>query len=401
MTTDNLKNKLSRSKDNLSETTKSILNKVPDRYYKLADKMGGQLINNSAGSYVLIKKIYSSDYIHGNFKLADIPLNDIPAAAFSNREEDVFLKQNNFMFFDTETTGLGGSDTVAFLIGCGSLCKNGFEIRQYLLPDYSDETAMLEALTDEFSHEKSIVSYNGASFDVPLINDRLTINRVSDAVEYEHHFDLLHSTRRIFKRRLQNCKLSNIENELLGFFRVDDTPGYLVPSIYFEWLSSENTDLMSSVLEHNRLDIISLYFLMNLISQSYQTKGDNLIDIDDLHSLSILFGRRKDYKSVEKLYVKIKEIDNQELSDDIILYHSLNFKKIGELKKAENLWLTLSDKISKESYRANLELAKYYEKCDNKKALQHTNKAFKICPYGQKHISNLEKRLSRLNKRLK
>ena len=216
--------------------------------------MGGELITNHAGAYVLVKKLYPFHYSHGNICLNEISLDDLPLAAFTPLTEEGIIHQKQLIFIDTETTGLGGSGVVPFLVGVGSLVENGFELRQYLLPDYSDESAMLEDISELFKSSISLVSYNGAAFDIPLLKDRLVINRTAKDIEHCHHIDLLHSSRRLFKRRLKDCRLINIETEILGFSRTDDTPGYLVPSIYFEWLSSENLDLMLSVLEHNRLE---------------------------------------------------------------------------------------------------------------------------------------------------
>ncbi len=307
------------------------------------------------------------------------------------------------LFIDTETTGLGGSGTVAFLIGCASVNAEGLEVRQYLLPDYDDEAAMLEDLLSEFSDKKTLVSYNGATFDLPLMVDRMIINRNAKKIEKKNHVDLLHSARRLFKRRLQNCKLSNIEKELLGFIRKDDIPGYLVPSVYFEWLSSEELELMPGVLEHNRFDIVSLYFLVSHVASAYESEGETLDEIDDLHSLSKFYGRKKQVGSVVKVIDKIESIQINPLDEDILLFQAANFKKIGNFEKAEKFWETIAYSKSKESYRANIELSKLYEhrKKEIRKAIGYAQRAKEICPYGKSHILALDHRLERLNRKIK
>ncbi|UCE25609.1 MAG: ribonuclease H-like domain-containing protein [Candidatus Zixiibacteriota bacterium] len=400
----NIKSKLDRFGAHLQTgSDPPQLKPAPVRYQTLAKAVGGKLVSDRAGSYCVINTVYASGYSHGRFRMNRKRHKVLPRSAFTAQGEDGEVKVKKMVFIDTETTGLGGAGVVPFLVGCGSVTSRGFEIRQYLLPDYADEAAMLESLVNEFGSDRTIVSYNGAAFDLPLIRDRMIINRAATDIEYDYHIDLLHSARRIFRRRLKDCSLTNVEERLFGFKRADDIPGYLIPSVYFEWLSEENTDLMMDVVEHNRLDILSLYFLVRYVAEVHTTEGGVLDEVDDLYSLSRVFGRRKETNLVRQVFSKIDALDPSGLADDIVLYHAMNFKRLGDYTAAVPMWQALSPNESKEGYWANLELAKYFEhrEKDPARALSYARTAQKICPYGGSHQANLTNRLNRLKTKLK
>ncbi len=399
-----LKNKLDRFGNLITPgKNSSKLASPPERYTRLARAVGGELIVRRSGTYCLVETSYPNPYNHGNFRLDTNFRHAAPLSAFRAMEEKGVLSLADMLFVDTETTGLGGAGAVAFLVGCGSIGKNGFEIRQYLLPDYTDEAGMLEDVIEEFTARGTPVTYNGAAFDMPLLRDRMILNRVASDIDHGHHIDLLHSTRRLFRRRLSDCSLISIEENLFDFFRTDDIPGYLIPSVYFEWLSEENLDLMAGVLEHNRLDIVSLLCLIYRLTEIHESEGEVLEAVDDLHSLSRVYGRRRRTESVSRVFSRIDELGGSTLADDIVLYHAMNFKRTGDIGRAVEMWRSLADSRSKEAYWANLELSKHYEHREKnvRLALRHAKKAESICPYGHGHHARLAARLSRLSSKLR
>jgi uncharacterized protein YprB with RNaseH-like and TPR domain len=278
MNSDNLKNKLRRFDSHIQPAGKrSETAPAPDHYQLMAEHLGGELVSNYAGVYCLVRTRYSRQYRHGALELApDRSLRPLTRSAFTVQAQPGRVDPSSLLFLDTETTGLGGAGAVAFLVGCGSLVDNEFEVRQYLIPDYSDETAVLEAVLTELGEDKTVVTYNGAAFDLPLLRGRMIVNRVARDIPTADHIDLLHSARRLFRRRLADCTLTNVERELFDFHRDDDVPGYLIPSIYFDWLSERRLDNMVGVLEHNRLDIVSLWFLVNHIARAFESDGASL-----------------------------------------------------------------------------------------------------------------------------
>jgi uncharacterized protein YprB with RNaseH-like and TPR domain len=385
---------------------KSSITKVyqpPERYERMAKHLGGQLIRTPTGAFCEVVRNYSLAYRHGNAAFDEFrALKRWPLSAYSADETPGDAPTSSMLFVDTETTGLGGTGAVAFLVGLGRVARNGFEVRQYVIPDYSDEAAMLETLDGSFTEDQIVVSYNGLAFDLPLLRDRMIVNRVSREIPVAYHIDLLHAVRRLFRRRLGDCSLTNIEREVFEFYRNDDIPGYLVPSVYFDWLSDESLTDMEGVLEHNRLDIVSLFFLGGLLASVFQSDGEALTEIDDIHSLARLYGRRRQFKRTAELFHRIDSDDNAPLSPDVLLYHAYNFKRHGDWDEAVRLWQQLDGQSGREEYWAHLELAKYFEhrRPDLQAALRHAEAAQEVSPYGESHQKRLRARLIRLRRKL-
>ncbi|MDX9856425.1 MAG: ribonuclease H-like domain-containing protein [candidate division Zixibacteria bacterium] len=382
----------------------SLLNvgTYPPRYQKLAERLGGELVSSETGAFCLVTTCYPYGHRFGNCKL-DVPSSDLTLlnSAFLIKESDREHRLADLLFFDTETTGLGGSGAVAFLIGLGCLTASGFEIRQYVLPDYSDEAALLESVLAECADHRTLVSYNGTAFDVPLVRDRMIINRVDRGFDPPDHLDLLHPTRRLFRRRLGDCTLTNIEREIFAFYREDDIPGYLIPSVYFEWLNSESSGMLAQVLEHNRLDVLTLYFLARYIHEAYVTDGRSLGRADDIYSLSRIYGRRKQHDRVVDIY-RVIDGTAEELAADARLYHAMAMKRAGRIEDALGIWEALVGDGGREAFVAALELAKYYEHRvkDYGRALSLARRAAELAPDSANCRQELERRFRRLEARL-
>lgn len=405
MNDDNLHHKLRRF-DNLITTPKKNqpTTRIPEHYTMLAQALGGELVTNHAGAYCMVRTFYPGSYHHGRMVLPTEQLErSLARSAFAMKELPGNVKVSSLLFVDTETTGLGGAGAVAFLVGCASVTENGFEVRQYLMPDYSDEAAMLEALLEEFSPDKTLVTYNGAAFDLPLLRGRMIVNRVARELAMADHLDLLHAARRLFRRRLGDCSLTNVERELFGFHREDDVPGYLIPSIYFDWLGSRRLDGLTGVLEHNRLDIVSLWFLAVMVAEAFESDGSTLDAADDLHSLARVYSKRKHHDKVVDLCHRRDEISSGVAQPDVALFQAQALKRAGEKEQAVLLWCSLSGGESREAYWANLELAMYYEHTarDYPQALRCALAAQRICSYSKSHRDRLKQRIKRLMNRKK
>lgn len=398
-----IQKRLARVKDLIAEKDLSKKTSLPQRYTKMANQLGGEIVNNFAGSYCLVKTLYDFSYLHGSTPLKNImEIERYSLSAFTTNNENSKIERLRLRFFDTETTGLGGTGTVPFLIGIGSFIDSSFEIRQYIIPDYSDETAMLEDLSEEFGETISIVSYNGSAFDLPIMRDRLILNRVAKEIKHDKHIDLLHPVRRLYKRRLKDCSLTNVEREIFSFYRENDIPGYLVPSVYFTWLNEDKLEDMEAVMEHNRLDILTLAFLMDELSSIFQNNGESLDSIDDLHSLSKIHIRRKNHDRSLDINNRITGLSGENLADDILLFNARIYKKSGEIEKAVSVWERLKSSNSRHGIQANIELAMYFEhkKKDYQNALKCAQKAYKYQGLTERHYKTLGCRVARLLKKI-
>jgi uncharacterized protein len=165
------------------------------------------------------------------------------------------------LFLDTETTGLsGGTGTVAFLVGLAWREGDGLAFVQYFLCDFDQEAALLWAVGECVREAGVLVSYNGRSFDWPLLQTRLVMRRAQWASP--PHLDLLTLARRIFRPRLPDCALQTIEQAVLDLHRADDLPGSLIPGRYFAWLRGGDPHVLDPVFTHNRQDVLSMVLLL-------------------------------------------------------------------------------------------------------------------------------------------
>jgi uncharacterized protein len=167
-----------------------------------------------------------------------------------------------FLFFDLETTGLsGGAGTYAFLVGCASFDDDGaFVTRQFLLTRVADEKPLLAAVAGELARAGALVSFNGKSFDAPVLETRYLYHRLPWAGDRLPHVDVLHPARRFWRdeQEMASCSLVSLERQILGARRIGDVPGIEIPARYFQFVRSGDARPLAAVLEHNRLDLLSL-----------------------------------------------------------------------------------------------------------------------------------------------
>ena len=178
---------------------------------------------------------------------------DVPAI------DEAPIDRRRLLCFDTETTGLaGGVGTRAFMIGVAAWDADVLTVRQLYLTTIAGERAMLETFANWLRPETILVSYNGKSYDAPLLKGRLRLNRVAHRLADLPHIDWLHPTRRVYKGHLPNCKLATIEREVLRIIREDDLPGSEAPAAWLAFLRGQSSTNLGRVLEHNRQDVITL-----------------------------------------------------------------------------------------------------------------------------------------------
>jgi uncharacterized protein YprB with RNaseH-like and TPR domain len=169
------------------------------------------------------------------------------------------LRPSRLAFFDIETTGLsGGSGTYVVLAGLGSFEPDGFRLRQYFLADVAHERAMLTLLAGDLARFDGIVTYNGRAFDVPVVDARFAMAHVPSPCAALALVDLLHAVRRLYRHRLPGCRLAEAERRLLRIERLDDIPGSLIPSLYFDYVRHGRIAPLRPVFRHNADDVLSL-----------------------------------------------------------------------------------------------------------------------------------------------
>jgi uncharacterized protein YprB with RNaseH-like and TPR domain len=175
---------------------------------------------------------------------------------------------DSIVFLDTETSGLaGGTGTFVFLVGLAFRTPVGYRVVQVFMRDPSDEPAFLAGLAQFLAPFKTIVTFNGKSFDIPMLNTRHILNGFTPPFSQLAHIDLLPLARRLWRNRLPSRALKDLEQQILGITRTaEEVPGWLIPELYFDYLHSKDARPLKSVLYHNAQDILSLGLLFNYVA---------------------------------------------------------------------------------------------------------------------------------------
>lgn len=230
----------------------------------VAVTLGGEWREAGGQRYLVVDREYAPGYRHGHVAVSDAAPDDsgvwptlhlLAGAAWPPTGE-------RLLFLDLETTGLaGGAGTYAFLVGCGWFDGPTFRVRQFFLSSFGSERVLLEGVAALAGQACAVVTYNGKSFDLPLIETRYLLQRMATPFAGLPHVDMLHPARRLWRsgdEAASGCRLSELELTLCGHERDGDVPGFEIPGRYFHYVRSGDARGLEVVLEHNRLDLLSL-----------------------------------------------------------------------------------------------------------------------------------------------
>ncbi len=293
------------------------------------------------------------------------PIDEFPGALEVRREtlarmstaelpED--FDPRRILYLDTETTGLGGSGTVAFLVGMGYLTDRGFEVHQFLMRDYDEEPYLLRHVEAGLNRFDMICTFNGASFDVPLLEGRLLMNRMKRDCLDKPHLDLLHTARRLWKMRLGRCNLGRLEALILGKPREDDLPGSEVPQRYFDYLKTRREELLQDILDHNAQDIASLCVLLTHMAGMYE-HPERIRYSEDLYSMGRALERLSRPEEARRCY-RLATPGRMGAQASAALAHS--YRRAGEREQAAAVWREMIE-ARRGGAAPYIELAKYEE----------------------------------------
>jgi uncharacterized protein YprB with RNaseH-like and TPR domain len=305
----------------------------------LEDIAPGVAIANERGEYFQLDFDVPIDHLHGDVALSRLRTigdeavrvlaQELPAGPF-NLASAVFL--------DTETTGLaGGSGTAAFLIGIGFVEGDRFHVRQYFMRDYHEEPAQLLGLARDLARFSSIVTYNGKMFDVPLLEARYALQRARFPLSEAPHLDLLHPARRLWKARLESCRLQHLEAALLRVHRNGDVPGEEIPRIYFDYVRRRDPRALGRIFHHNRLDILSLAALSALAGQWVNEDGW-ACDPRDIVSLGRVLERAQLFARSDEEYRRALAAEDDGARKTALLRLATRAKRDGAHEAAAELW---------------------------------------------------------------
>lgn len=359
--------KIARLKKNIDKINQSQKEKsidIVNQEVKIEEVVSGKFISTPFGDSFIRENYFPRDYRCGEVELFQIFQSS--AKTISSLARDDRLKEidiNKTVFLDTETTGLaGGAGTYIFLVGVGYFEGDRFCVRQYFMRDFNEERALLSALNDLLTNFKAVVTYNGKTFDLPLMKSRYIMSGMKMSLEDPYHFDLLYPARRLWKKRLESCSLSTVEREILKVSRDDDVPGYLIPEIYFKYLRTKDARAIKQVFEHNLQDVLSLVALVSRMCFLVEDPLNNTEYGMDIFSIGKMFDEEKKYEQSTHYYAEaLKHNLAEEEILEILRLSSFAYKRQGKWEKAEEIWKEIIERSPEFIYYPYEELAKYYE----------------------------------------
>jgi hypothetical protein len=389
----------------------SSLPVIKPRFNKsLAEILGAQEISSQFGEVLLYEDLYPYGSSHGDVIISlEDNFHELHKLV-KMRTIDTGIK--NHIFIDTETTGLsGGTGTIPFLIGFGYFDQSGFKLGQLILENPKNEPAQLVEFTKVLQLFENTITFNGKSFDLPLIHTRFTLNKIPDPFVRFSHIDLLHLSRKIWKSRLADRSLKELEKHILHYSRSsDEVPGWMIPQIYFDFLKSGDGTLLRNVSYHNAIDVVSMAALYIKINQMLNDTLDRQnIDLSDLFSIGQMYEQINENEKALNIYnicftsSKFHGIDLINLCRHMAVLH----KKQENWSDASNYWTICTELDDMESCIA---LAKYNEHIvkNSSEALEWVSRAESILlsspgPLFRKTrlISEIDARKRRLRRSMK
>ncbi|MBK7200210.1 MAG: ribonuclease H-like domain-containing protein [Anaerolineae bacterium] len=393
----------------------------------------GQEIETPHGPCFVREVVYPGSTLRSRYALAAClgqPLDTL-AALYPEANLDNF-DFARAAFLDTETSGLGGgAGTYAFMIGVGVFepssgppvsqeeasapAPPAFKVRQFFMRSEREERAVLHALAGVLDAATGLVSFNGRAFDLPLLTNRFIMHRQTPRLTTAPHLDLLHPARRVWRQRLPSCALSSLETQILGLRRDQaDVPGWLIPSLYFQYLQTGDAQDLVGVFYHNLEDILSMVTLAATLTRLLADPwAGETIHALDMAALGYTYDQAGRPAEAERAY---RDALSHPLPDDVRLqtYSRLGqlLKRLQRLSEAAETWQDWITHVTRSANVKDLEpyveLAKYHEwhANDCTAALmwtrwgEHEVEAWPRSPARREALAGLQHRHERLQRKL-
>lgn len=357
-------------------------------------------VETALGKHYETETLYARHKYHGSADigaLADMP-GDLLATLSNGAVSGV--PPSEWAFLDTETTGLaGGTGTCAFLVGVGRITPDGFRVRQFFMRDYGEEASSLDALTRHLEPFRVLITYNGRTFDQPLLETRYRMNRARPPFARFEHVDLLYGARRLWKLRFDSCRLMDLENNILGVERHGDAPGALIPYLYFEYLRTQKLDRLIPVFQHNATDILSLACLTAIVPLAFNDPSK--APLQHGAEMAALGRWLREAGELDQACALFRRAIDSGLRDDLVFRTLWDLaaleRKREQSDAALKIWNDLAGSRNPFQVKAHEELAKHYEHeaKDYARALELTRAALHL-----EDSDELRKREQRLQRRM-
>lgn len=308
--------------------------------------IGVEEIENDGGSFLLRRIAYPLPYRHGRYGLEELQRSAgwlAPVAARQNQARAAApVDVSKLLFLDTETTGLGvGAGNVPFMIGFGYYTDQAFIVEQTLIRHPGEERAMLQYLLTHLKDKEHLVTYNGRTFDWPVLVSRYIMNGWRTSGAEPGHLDFLHPSRALWRKTLASCRLATVEEARLGYVRGEDVPGSMAPALYVQFLNDGNPEHLHGVYTHNEKDVLTLAALAVHFAQLLEDRpGTEPLDDEDgeeLYCTASWLEKHGQEEHAERLFARLADrSDAGERAWCLAL--AARYKKLGRLDRAVPLW---------------------------------------------------------------
>lgn len=336
----------------------------PDRSPAPVGLPAGEELSTPHGVAFRIDTPYPIDHVHGPSALADVlGYEPILAAEVVRQPKLSGATFDRMAFLDTETTGLaGGAGTLVFLVGVGTFEGGEFRLRQYFLRDPSEEPGMLDALQNDLEALQGFVTFNGQTFDIPLLEMRYRVGLRRDwPLTGWPQLDLLHPARRLWRRSLPDCSLGTIERRVLGVSRTqEDVPGSLIPGMYLDYLRTGDASEMTRVLYHNAVDILSLVGLTSLILDRHRLQDPADLPAAEALGLARWHQTAGRTGEAESAWQAAMSAEEKSIKLEALRRYAAHLKRRGRRGEAIAGWRTWHEMAPSDPTPC-IELAMYYE----------------------------------------
>lgn len=343
---------------------------IPEGAERLAYLLGATTRQNRFGEHLAMRRWFSES--PGDQASACAPEGVLDAGALRLLAPDApeyVADPREWLFLDTETTGLaGGTGTYAFLVGIAWWDAGGLEVEQFFMREHSEEHSLLVALAERMAERRVLVTFNGKSFDWPLLETRYRMTRKIAAPSPRAHLDFLHPARNLWRLRLGSVRLPELEKHVLGWNRGADVMSELIPEIYFNFVRGGPPEPLVHVFQHNQMDLRGLAALsgriLSLLAEAgteVSAPGAAKTDALELYGISRICERRGQSKRARKLYERSIASELPPETDRAARKSLARLaKREGDYSLARELWQGMLGN-SREGLEAYEQLAIYFE----------------------------------------
>jgi hypothetical protein len=385
---------------------------LPAGSERLAQLLGAVPQQTRFGEHLGLRRWFSESI---GPEAPDGPLNKDALRLLAPGVSPIIADPQKWLFLDTETTGLaGGTGTYAFLVGIAWWDAGGLEVEQFFLRDHSEEHSLLVALAERLVERPVLVTFNGKTFDWPLLDTRYRMTRVIRTPEPSVHLDFLHPARNLWRLRLGTARLPELERHVLGWNRGADVMSEYIPQIYFDFLRGGSPDPLVPIFLHNQMDLRGLAGIAARVMQLLADPEANGCDAYELYCASRICERRGESKRARKLFERTVCVEELPERANRAARRSLALlaKREGDHFTAVEHWEKLRG-TSPEGLEAYEQLAIYHERTAHqperaaeisRDALEELRRSLRLGLIAQ-HVHSrarvrFEKRLARLERKL-